>query len=436
MKKGRVLALTSIMLICVGVIFAAGNVEQMDAGKSEKIKLTYWTFLNPADSAPRSIAQNTIIEEFEKANPNIEVDVQVLGWAEIGPRIIRSVAAGNPPDVTRVASDSLAQQFAAKTLMDMTPFVGATGNAEAFIKDSVLDYTLDMDNGAKRAMWIDNRAVMLYYNKSHLAEIGLTEPPKSWDEVGKVAQKLTEKGHIGMAIGLSFGGSGNGFVEWFKPAIWSAGGDLLDENGNAAFNGPAGVRAMQMLYDFVNKYNCIPEEILSTDVDGIFQGFLSGRVSMLCFANHRYTTAQEALGADNVGIMRLPSFDGVEPAPAHVTGWMLAIPKGSAHPEEAWKFIQHVTSSESMVINAKIGGELATKNSSFEDPWFSTDPVGKQMSEWRDYILNFGRMPQFPEDYLRLQEILCNTAQRIVFEKAPIQATLNTAAEEYNSGRK
>jgi hypothetical protein len=35
-----------------------------------------------------------------------------------------------------------------------------------------------------------------------------------------------------------------------------------------------------------------------------------------------------------------------------------------------------------------------------------------------------------------LQEILCNTAQRIVFEKAPIQATLNTAAEEYNSGRK
>ena len=434
----RKLFLSCMVLVLTVSLFASGTTEASSSSTSEngKTTLTYVTFLNPSDPAPRSVAQNELIANFERDNPDIDVEVQVLGWADIGPRLIRSVAAGNPPDVTRIASDSLAQQYAAKTLMDLTPFIEKTeSDIEAYKNDFVLDYNLDTDNGVKRAIWIDNRAVMLYYNKAHLAEIGLTEPPKTWEEIGQAAQKLSEKGHIGFAIGLSFAGSGNGFVEWFKPAIWSAGGDLLDENGNAAFNGPAGVKAMQMLYDFVYKYNCIPEEILTTDVDGIFQGFVSGRVSMLCFANHRFTTAQEALGAENVGIAPLPSFDGNEPGEAHVTGWMLAIPEGSAHPEEAWRFINYMTSTEGNVINAEIGGELATRKSAFEDEYFKTDPVGIEMTNWRDYINEYGRMPQFPEDYLRLQEILCNAAQKIVFEQAPIQETLDAAAAEYDSGR-
>lgn len=429
MKK-RSLAMLAAALLLLTLLPAGALAAQDDV-----TTITFLTFVNPEDTAPRSVAQKQLLEAFEAANPDIKVDVQVIGWTEIAPRIIRSVAAGNPPDVTRVASDSLALQFGADTLMDLEPMIKQTWNLDEYIDDSVLDYTLDMDNGVKKAVWIDNRAVMLYYNKDHLAEIGLEEPPKTWEELGEVAQQLTEKGHIGMAIGLNYNGSGNGLVEWLKPAIWSAGGDLLDENGKAAFNSEAGVRAMQMLYDYVKKYNCITEEILSTDVDGIFQAFTAGRVSMLCFANHRFTTAQATLGADKVGIMPLPSFDGAEPSPAHVTGWMLAIPKGCAHPEEAWRFVDFMTNTQANVLNAKVGGELATKNSAFEDPWFTEDPVGQEMNQWRQYILSYGRMPQFPEDYLVLHEIICNAAQRIVFEDAPIQETLDEAAAEYNADK-
>lgn len=422
--------LVSILL----VLLVSLSLVSISVSADDVTTISFMTFVNPEDAAPRSVAQKQLLEAFEAANPDIKVDVQVIGWAEIAPRIVRSVAAGNPPDVTRVASDSLELEFAADTLMDLTSYIESSYDLDDYIADSVLDYTLDMDNGEKKAIWIDNRAVMLYYNKAHLAEIGIEEPPKTWERLGEVAQQLTEQGHIGMAIGLNFNGSGNGFVEWFKPAIWSAGGDLLNEGGKAAFNSEAGVKAMQTLYDYVYKYNCITEEILSTDVDGIFQAFTAGRVSMLCFANHRFTTAQQTLG-DDVGIMPLPSYDGVEPSPAHVTGWMMAIPKGSAHPEEAWRFIDFMTSTEANIINAKVGGELATKNSAFADPWFDENPVGQQMKNWKSYILDYGRMPPFPEDYLVLHEILCNAAQQIIFEHAPIQETLDAAAAEYNADK-
>lgn len=424
----------SIVAIALTILLLAACMPFGGIAEDDVTTISFLTFVNPEDTAPRSVAQKQLIEAFEAANPDIKVDVQVIGWAEIAPRIVRSVAAGNPPDVTRVASDSLEMEFAADTLQDLTPYIEATHDLEAYKADSTMNYTLDMDNGQKKAIWIDNRAVMLYYNKEHLAEIGLEEPPKTWEELGEAAQKLTEKGHIGMAIGLAFNGSGNGFVEWFKPTLWSAGGDLLDDNGKAAFNGEAGVKAMQMLYDYVNKYNCITEEILSTDVDGIFQAFTAGRVSMLCFANHRYTTAQDIMG-DIVGIAPLPSFDGEAPSPAHITGWMMAIPKGAAHSEEAWRFIDFMTNTEANIINAKVGGELATKKSAFEDPWFSEDPVGQQMNKWREYIVDYGRMPQFPEDYLVLHELLCNAAQQIIFENAPIQEALDAAAEAYNANK-
>jgi hypothetical protein len=55
------------------------------------------------------------------------------------------------------------------------------------------------------------------------------------------------------------------------------------------------------------------------------------------------------------------------------------------------------------------------------------------MVQWKQYINDYGRMPQFPEDYLKLQDILCNAAQKIVLEKQSVQATLDAAVIEYET---
>ncbi|MDR1900531.1 MAG: ABC transporter substrate-binding protein, partial [Treponema sp.] len=193
MKKRIYIAVLTLLLFSgfIGHVFAGGE-KDGTGQRGKKQTLTFLTFLNPHDDVPRSIAQNQIIDGFKAKNPNIEINVQVVGWAEIAPLIIRGVTAGNPPDVTRINSDSLEQQYGAGTLMDLWPFINALPDANAYKNDFVLPFDMALDNGAKRYIWSDQRPVMLYYNKNHLKEIGLTEPPRTWDEIGAASQKLSE----------------------------------------------------------------------------------------------------------------------------------------------------------------------------------------------------------------------------------------------------
>jgi multiple sugar transport system substrate-binding protein len=276
---------------------------------------------------------------------------------------------------------------------------------------------------------------VIAYNKKHLKEIGLTELPKTWDELGAVARQLSANGHVGYGLGLSQGSQGLSLMDWFYPVFWSFGGEMEDANGKATFNSPAGVKTMQILYDLVYKYNAISQDILESDTDAVLQAFQAGRVSMYTMGTHRFTTAQHVLnadGSDSVGWAPIPSDNPDKPSPARIGFWSMVIPKGSKNPDLAWEFIVNYISPQSNTVNAKLAGEMPARNSVYNDPWFSTDPLGKEMVRWKEYINNHGRMPIDPPDYLRLYDILCNAAQRIVFQREPIQATLDAAAREYD----
>ncbi|NLY31060.1 MAG: sugar ABC transporter substrate-binding protein [Firmicutes bacterium] len=413
-------------LVCLLSLLLIAGISMIAQAEEE---IVFWTFLNPADQSPRSQVQTQLIEEFERQNPGVKVNVQIVAWNEIAPRLIQAVNSGRGPDVVRIASDSWEQQIDADTLLPIDQFVD-----EAYKQDWLLPWEFGVnENGERVAIWIEHRVVSLYYREDLLAEVGETVPT-TWSDLGRIAGKLTEKGYVGFTVGLSQGGAGNGLMEcYFKPVIWAAGGYLLDENGRAAFNGPAGHKAMQLLYDLVHTYKAIPQETLVWDVDGMFQGIQAGRVGMSLFATHRVATARqsEAVG-ESIKVAPVPGFDG-RPSPAHVTGWTLAIPNTCKDPELGWKFIDHMTSTEAQILNAKVAGELPARKSAYDDPWFQEDPFGREMVEWKAYIDEYGRIPQFPAEYLYLHSVLVEAAQKIVQGNVPIEQALNEAAEKYNS---
>ena len=75
-----------LVLVCLLIVFFV-----ISTLASSAEKLIYWTFLTPGDPSPRSQVQDTLIEKFEKANPGVEVEVQVLPWFEINSRIIQPI---------------------------------------------------------------------------------------------------------------------------------------------------------------------------------------------------------------------------------------------------------------------------------------------------------------------------------------------------------
>jgi multiple sugar transport system substrate-binding protein len=190
---------------------------------------------------------------------------------------------------------------------------------------------------------------------------------------------------------------------------------------------------MQTLYDLVHKYKAIPMEVLQWDVDGTFQGVQAGRAAMVTWATHRVVTAREGAGVgDNLLTAPVPSFNAAKPSPGHVTGWNLAMTANTTNKDLAWKFIDHMTNTEAQKLNAKIAGELPSRKSAYQDPWFKESKLGADMTQWKEYLEKAGRVPLFPKDYLFLHRVIAEAAQEIVLNNSPIQKALDEAAAKYN----
>ena len=92
--------------------------------------------------------------------------------------------------------------------------------------------------------------------------------------------------------------------------------------------------------------------------------------------------------------------------------------KDCKNKEAAWKFIEHITSPESQIITAKTTGEMPTRKSPYNDPWFKSKDAAELMF-WKDYMEKYGKMPRYPEKYVELSQLIADAAQEIVTPQCP-----------------
>ena len=105
----------------------------------------------------------------------------------------KAVAAGSPPDVFISSSpDSVAKFCQNKTVADMSPYLSAAGIdvAKTFPAG---DYQYMQYQGKQCALPLLTDAFGLYYNKAMFRAAGITDPPKTLDELRSDAEKLTLK---------------------------------------------------------------------------------------------------------------------------------------------------------------------------------------------------------------------------------------------------
>ena len=424
--KRRLFTIGSLALI---VTMAMGLSGYSLAAKNT---IRYWTFLDPnSTSDPRCEAQKQIINNFEKKNPSIDVRVEFVPWGRLTPDMIQAAEAGNTPDVARCAITYLAMETDAKSILPLDEFTKKWSKANK--QDWLLPESYTTVNGKRMALFIEHRARGLFVRKDLFDQAGLPLP-KSLDELASATAKISKTGVNGFVVGISKKEDGAMFGEWFLQIMASLGYDLEDKQGKASFNNEAGVRIMQWLYDMVNKYNAMPSSVASMGAEDSLMGMKAGRIAVMPEGSHRMAAARAAAGmADKIIFMPSLGFDPAKPAPAITSGYTLVMGKDTKNKLAAWKFIEWVTSRESMVINAKIGGEMPARKSSYNDPFFKTGK-GLEMLEWRGYVEKYGMVPTYPEKWSLMMAVLCDAAQEIIVNKIPPKQALDTAATRYNEG--
>jgi multiple sugar transport system substrate-binding protein len=212
-------------------------------------------------------------KDFEAANPDISVDLQVIYWDQLHQRLATMIGGNQIPDMMNVATAWVPEYTDAGIVAEVGDIVDKEFKGQ-FI-DALLNYA--KIDGKMYGLPIAVSARALYYNKDLFEKNGVKDPPKTWDELVQVAGKLNHPPDYNGFASMMTTLEGHQYFAYF---LWSAGGDFF-KDGKYAVNSPEGKRALQFMVDLINKYKVTNSSPTSIDRDEMQKVFMQGRMAMM-----------------------------------------------------------------------------------------------------------------------------------------------------------
>ena len=386
-----------------------------------------------------------IFPRFEDAYP----------WATIEPqcnigdnKAIAAINAGNPPDVVQsFGVDNVGLYCSTGAWQDLNPYItGPDGLDMSVFPSAVFTYTTFEDKQCALPFMTDTFG--LYYNLDAFQEAGISEPPTTTEELQADAAKLTkfnDDGSIAVAgfvpwIGYYCCGSNTlSFAHMFD-ASW------LDESGQPAFaSDPGWAEMFHWQHDFIaDVYGdgdfATGSDKLNTFVAGHGgewagrQDFITGRTAITIDGEWRNAFINDFVPNLNYDTAPLPtSPDNVDVyGSGLVGGTVLALPKGSPHPNEAWLLLKWLaTDTETLVYMANNVNNVPTTVESLTSPDLTLPP---QFQTFKD-VFEDPNSAWRPTSVLGLQLadfIDAFAADWQVGDQTDLQGGLQTAQEQTN----
>ncbi len=204
------------------------------------VEITVWHMEQPPYRVERF---QTLIDEFNAANPGIVVKQEPQNWGEIYTKAPAALAAGNAPELLFAIPDFTPILKDLGTVQPLEDFVKEMDDQYKFYPSAVAPYNYDGHTWAV-PMW--NMAQSIWYRKSVFDAAGI-QPPTTWDEWLAAAEKLTKDGQYGIGLPANKQLYTDQVVYDF---MTNAGADeIYNEDGSLRFNNPQTAAA----YDFYSK---------------------------------------------------------------------------------------------------------------------------------------------------------------------------------------
>ena len=181
---------------------------------------------------------------------------------------------------------------------------------------------------------------LLFYRKDIFAQLGI-KPPETWDqmiEAGRSVQAKTNLGGVAMYYGKT---GGQNLMIWMN-YLWGMGGDLVDAQGNPAFNSPQGVAATQAYLDVMLKHKVAPAASASFNETDAVNSVAQGKTAMVPVWWWRYAGLTDpktsTLKPEQVGFVPLPSMPGKDNT-TYTNSWFYGINRNSKRKDAAMEFL-------------------------------------------------------------------------------------------------
>lgn len=391
----------------------SSNDQAKDEGKSpEPVTIEFWHTYSDTEEV---IFNEQVLPLFQSQYPHITVNATRMPYEGLKQQVIAGVAGDAAPDLMRM--DIIWVPEFAK-LGALTALDDKEGFAE--LKDQLFPGPLATNfyNGQHYGLPLNTNTKVAIYNKALLAEAGLSEPPKTFDELVAAAKTLKAKDIFGIGIG--------GTGPWTTlPYFWTLGGSVTDEaftRASGYLNSPESVAALEKILE-LNQAGLLAPTILGGEPgtwDGVKEKYL-----MIDDGPWFYSI----LGEDALKLTvpaLLPS--GAGGSVSVVGGEDLVIFSNSKHPEEAWTFMQFLMTEEPQTIMAQTGMIPTNMKAANSDKVLAVPFIKPYIEQLRT------AKPRTPHpNWGKIEESLNLAFERAIRGEATAKEALDQAAQEIDS---
>lgn len=403
--RGRNLMFASL----VALLAATGGAQ------ADPVQIRLWHMEQP----PQRVARvQQLIDEFNKANPDIVVKQEPQNWGEVYAKAPAAIAAGNAPEILFAIPDFTTVIKGLGALTSVKDFTDKLDAEHHFIPATLRPYTYD---GGVWAVPLYNMAISLWYRHSVFDKAGL-KPPQTWSEWRKDAEALSKASMYGAGLPANKQLYTDQTV--YAMMVNDGASQLFNDDGTLRFDNPKTVDAYTFYKDMF-KYSA-PDATNWTwgEAEACFDANKCGTV--LQFTVISTYNAQGGDPAD-LGVAAVPHADGEASSNtiSYSNGAMI-LAKDPAKRQAAEKFIGFLLepANYGQFLNMEPGLFLPATEDGAKAQSFWSDPLAvKYKSQIETMIANsqHGMLFGFTTDKvfpsigaISAQNILAETLQRIV----------------------
>lgn len=322
-------------------------------------------------------------EAFTTKYPHVKVKILPLGRTGYEARVVTQLMARSPElDIVNLTNIELGQVAEAKAAESLDRFLADPSfNPTGLTKSDFTASALKSASykGEVYAIPYKFDAILLFYRTDLIKA-----PPRTLEEYAELAKKFSRSQNPSSPT--EFGTTlqakrGSVPPKLWTQELWAYGGSFIDEQGKAAVNSEAGVKALTLWVDLLQQWKAVPPDSFGYEFPEVNTAFQQGKVAM----SIQWSPAdaifrdkgKSPLVADKVGVAMVPGVklpDGSIRSVPYLQTWNFTISRYSKHREEAYRFLSFMMGHPAYLDYAA-KEEIPTTRSGLALPAFRQNPI-------------------------------------------------------------
>jgi len=351
--------------------------NESDTKPVETVKLVYWTPLSGGDGD----YMKAMVDKFNGSQKEVQVEMLNFPAGEYYTKLRTAIASKQGPDVAIAHTSKLPELIPANAMESLDDAAAEAGVDWSTFNPNILNALVS--EGKHMAIPLDTHAQIMFYNKKILRDAGLLDAndkpniPPGPDGFLKYLEDIKAKVPADVMPFATTSGGNQPFWAWW--GLYSQmGGQLIGDDGKAAFNNDKGLQALELLETMIKK------ELWPMNIKNGGEIFNSGKAA-LSFNGVWYVGVTEKVPDLEFGVMPVPKLYD-KPAvwgDSHTLFVPTQAKEDNAKLVGAVKFANWLADNGSMWAQA---GHVPSKPAALESAEFKALPYRADYVELASYV--------------------------------------------------